>query len=471
MLVCLLAFFGAMFSVKLFGVKPGNFIFPKIMAADKKEEPSKEFGVIDYEKLIVRHPDFEQLKKYDMEISSLGPGPFDSKVLEGAYKELRKKLEKFHEGMKKNLVSERNRIQKDSRSEIEAIQKKSLAEAAIKQKEFLKFQSEIKRELDKKQRDPNRPLSKWEKDFKASVDKRSKDLRDLVGQQITAKRLELEKTSREKLMAEKKRLDSEIAAYEDSILNENKNRKLNLHLKIGVAKDNDERQKLQDELNKVLAEEEAKVSVKRKELGKSLTNLEAKMDAENGKKLTKFRARLDKDVGKQISKIRQEVANRMMKEKRKPGNLDPFIPKEIREKIEAKRKAIRVEMNALRAKTSAQIAQIEGRANARFEAMRNKFTKKLSDYQEELSREFEKKKKEIIEQHISVNQERKKAWDELKEARKRKYDRIIEDINRQIEPIAREKNVKIVLGKYIVNVDGVDLDELAEKAIGKLKSK
>jgi uncharacterized protein YukE len=161
----------------------------------------------------------------------------------------------------------------------------------------------------------------------------------------------------------------------------------------------------------------------------------------------------------------------MSKEGKKPGVTETtvHIPDGVRRQLEAKQKTIESEMMALQEDMKSKVSVIEGRSKQKFDAVREKFSKKLEAYQNQLANEFERKKKELLNKQMEANKEKKETWEKLKEARLRKYNEIIADINRQVETVAKENNVQVVIGTYTVNVSGEDLNEPATAAVKQLK--
>lgn len=470
-IVYLLLFAGSLFIVKVYHEPIGAFVLPKIMAMDKSkpEEPPKELGIVNYEKLITEHPEYGEIRKYDSEINSIAPDNFDPRKLKEVNEQLAKKFDKFRIEIEQQLKSEGEKIKTDSQKEAEALRAKSKVVADQKKAEYIKYTMELEKEYQKVRNDPNRPVSKWEQDFRKKVEDQTRDLRNLVEQQITAKKLELEKNTRERLLAEEKKLERAISEYEDSILKENRDKKINLQLQVSTAKDDEERQKIQEELGRINGEEEKKVSAKRKELTAEFQVLQDQERDKNNKILDAYKNKLEQDYIRQIKSVRDRVGSTMVKEKVQKEGQDALIPDDIRKKLAAKRNAIETEMRALEAQTNAAMSEIEARAKARFEAAKEMLNKKMITFRTQLSKEFEEKRKEMVDQQVSANKEKEKAWENLKKARDRKYNQMVEDINKQVETVAKEKNVKLVIGSYTVNIDGEDLNTPSLAAVRKLK--
>lgn len=470
-IVYLLLFAGSLFIVKVYSEPIGAFVFPRIMAMDKSkpEEPPKELGVVNYEKLIIEHPDYEEIRKYDSEINSIAPDNFDPKKLKEVNEQLAKKFDKFRIDIEKQLMAEGEKIKAESQREAEAVRAKSKLIADQKKAEFARYSAELEKEYKKVQDDPNRPVSKFEQDFRKKVESQTRDLRNLVEQQITAKKLELEKNTREKLIVEEKKLERTIAEYEDVIMKENRDKKVNLQLQISTAADDEERQMVQEELGKINREEEQKVSARRKEVNANFIVLQDQEKEKNNRILEAYKSKLEKDYVRQIQSVRNKVGNTMVKEKVKNEGADALIPENIRKKLAEKRSAIEADMRALEVQTNAGMKEIEDRAKVRFEAAKENLNKKMLTFRTQLSKEFEDKRKEMIEQQMSANKEKEKSWENLKKARDRKYRQILDDINKQVEAVAKEKNVKLVIGSYTVNIDGEDLNTPSLALLRKMK--
>ncbi|MCE1245934.1 MAG: hypothetical protein LWY06_04765 [Firmicutes bacterium] len=439
---------------------------------EKPEKPPNEFGIVEYGKLIQEHPDFETLKKYDEEISKLGPNPFDPTALKGVSDQLSDKMMKFHKEMEKGLLAERDRIMGEAKGEVEKLQKEFMAKANVKKAEFESYQAKMRGEYEKAQKDPNRPLSKWEKEFSTRVYNESRDLQELKERQIAAKRLEIEKKSQEKLLVKKRDLEAQVASFEDALSKENNVKKVNLQLKMQAAKDDEERQQYQDELNKLYSDEDSKIAAKRDELRKDFDALDSSERAANEKALSAYRNKLERDVDRQLQGVKDRVASKMAGEGKKPGSqgeVAVHVPDQVRKQLEDKQKAISSEMQALEQQMKGKVGEIEARSKQKFDAVREKFSKKMEEYQKQLASEFERKKKELVDKQMEANKEKKESWEKLKDARQRKYNEIIADINRQVETIAKDNNVTVVVGAYTVNINGSDLNDQALEAVKKIK--
>lgn len=448
-----------------------GFLETRVMAK-KKSEPPREVGIVDYDKLIKDHPDYDKLQRYDEEIARYGPNPFDPTMLKELNDELGKKMEKFSKDMTEKLKAEQAKLESQAKQESDTYRKQYETVAAKKMKEFSDFQDKLRQQYEKHQSDPNRPLSDFEKEYIRRVNQKTQDLRALKAQMIKAKELELTNKSRDKVQQETARLEKVIAAYEDEVLKGDQNEKINLQMQVQTAQDDEEREKFQTQLNALFKSEEDKVNARRAELNKELEGIRSGERKKIDQDMARYEAKLERDFAKQIAPIKDKVLAELRGEGKKPGSApaNPSIPKDIQDKLEAKRAQIQKEMRTLENEMKGKVNAILEQAKERFEASKKQFTKKLQAYHQELAKEFEEKKNEMVSQQMAANDQKKKAWEEMKEARNRKYKKMLEDINRQVEIVAKENNVKMVIGSYRVNIEGVDLNEQAMKAVRQLKS-
>ncbi len=456
---------GVLLVALLFGV----FLVSGCKEKKKKEEARRiKIGVVRYNELIHLHPDYKRLVEIDQEIMQIKPTVFDMGKLKQLNDDLAKKMQKYQKEMEEELRREQQAIQSETRRKVQALQDKLKAEFEKKRKDLLQYQAQLEKEYNTKQR-KEKTLTSWEKEFRRRVKEQSKDLVILKERQIAAKAMELQKKSQERLMAEKNRVEKILADYEDELRKENQNKKLDLRLKIQVAKDDEERRKLQQELEAIFTEEQQKVNARRQELLKNFKKIEEEEREKNQKILADYRKKLDADVSRQLNSIKKKVAMQMYKEGIKKGEGNPFVPKEMRQKLEARQKQMQKEMEALQAQVQAQIKEIENQARRNFEAKKNQIMKKLKAYHQELVQEFETKKKLMVKSLEESNAEKKKAVERLQKQREEIYKHIISDINKQVELVAKREGVDLVLGEYEANIKAVDLTDEAKAEMSKLK--
>ncbi|MFP4497211.1 MAG: hypothetical protein ACLFQV_03275 [Vulcanimicrobiota bacterium] len=437
---------------------------------EDKNEENLNVGVINYEELITYHPDYKKLEELDEEIMKISPDPLDEGKVKTINEELTRKMLSYQKEMEGKLAKERDQITKDSQAKIEAIHQK--LETAFKQKqvELQKYQQELEKKYSDKYDDSNRPLSEWEKKFQEKFTKSSKDLVMLKERQIAAKKLELEKQTSEKLRAYNNNFEKMLADYEDQIKKENQNRKLDLQLKLQVAKDDEERKQIEAQLTELFESEKQKIEEKRKVIVSEYQEHENKEIAKNNEIMDEYRKKLDKDVGIQLEQTKQKVIKELYEEGVKKGDQNPFVPKEIKEKLQARQKQVEKEMDELQASLTPKIKQIEQEAKAAFEARRKELVDKMNKYQKELSDEFESKKNKMIQELTIANTEKEKAMKNLMKQKDELYKKMIEDINSVVGEVATENNIDLVVGNYVTKVNAEDLTDPAREAVENLSS-
>ncbi len=428
-------------------------------------------AVVDYEKLLREHPDYSKLEKLNQEIYMIAPPDLDPERIKKIHSGLSDRLEKYKEQVEKTLEAERDRIQADSNARVKKLHDQVEAQFKEKQKDFEKYRDQLEKDYQTSSEDPDRPLTPYEKEFHQRLAKYSGDLIALKDRQVMAKDLELRKKSQAKLQAEENRLSKVLSDYEDELRKEHQNDKLNLQLKMQVAKDDQEREELQKQLSAIFEEEQKLVTAKRKELADEFAKLEDAETASNKKALDEYRKTLEKDVNSQLSDVQKKVAQELQQEGLSRGDDAPHVPRELRDKLEARHKQLTREMEQLEDKIKPQIRQIEKEAEEQFNRRKDQLIKQLQEYQKALDTEFQEKSKVIVGELETATLEAQKTRDKLIAQRKNLIERMSEEINQEVAKVAREENLGLVLGEYEVNLNARDISDLAQPAVRNISRK
>jgi hypothetical protein len=443
------------------------FFFHHEESGGQKEEQTETFGVIDYDVLMKEHPAYNDLIDLEKKIMSIDPDPIDAAEMERIGSDLGKKMDLYQQQLEEMLEKERNQLFEETTKKIKELQEKLNTEYEKRKQALFEYREALEKEYGPGE--SSKPLTDFEKKFTTRMQAKSRDLLILKERQIAARRLELAKKSQEKLLARKESIETSTIEFEEKLRAQNQNMKLELQLKLQVAKSDEEREKIQSQLESLFDEEQKKVDEFRKVMIADFTKLENEELEKNEALLKKIEANVDADVEKQIDKIRKEVADEMVKEGLLAVEDENLIPREIKDRLEARQKQVEQEMKQLQEEVNRQISELEKQSQAEFEQRKTMIIKKLESYQAGLAQEYDRKRNELIREMESANTEKSQARKELLERRQKLSDRMIQEINEKVQEIAMQKKIDIVLGMSETNLNAIDLTEESKAAVRKIK--
>ncbi|MHB2018487.1 MAG: hypothetical protein ACYCW6_16195 [Candidatus Xenobia bacterium] len=424
-----------------------------------------KFAVVDFQKLIKAHHDYKNLSVLDNEISRLqtdldGPGGPSAGQKDAVMRELKR----AHDSLMGQFQAEVDVANR--KMEGESAQMQATLEDMAK-----RMSTEIKSQVGELPKGPSQPqisheLSSKRTELTAQMQSYYNDLQ-LVGQrQVAARRLELERQADIKLAALKADLDKQLNESDQAELSQNQQIKVNLELQKIDAKTDDDRAKLDQQIQALKQDEADKHQAKARELDAQYQAARRTESAKVQSQLKDYQAKLSADAKAQVTKEQFRLLL---------GAGVP-MPAEVQHQ------------NAAASKDIAHIKQEQAQFKSQFEAKKNELeaqiksdaaaTKaQLSARQEYYKREWDKTQKQIIAKfqtgmgHLSKEETEhrehlKQELADLKAQRKRLYDSMEADLKSEVATLARKDGYPIVLGYYVVNTKCEDLTNKVLKEMG-----
>lgn len=420
-------------------------------AQDGAQEPL-EVGVVDFDSLIRAHKDYEKLQQLDEQLQLLKQEleflPAEDR--KGKVDVARKKMEAEVVKARKELEAEYKRINSD-------MQGLSASMAGQLEAEGRSLSDHYKGVLEQQLRRVQPQQIELRGNAEAKMKSFMQDLAVVREQRLTARRLEIEKSTQARLEAERARVDSELAAYETELMRQNQQRKLNIQLQLQTASDPEQEAKLQEELSALSDEEASKKDAKRNELF-------AALDAMREKE----KAGMDAELGSYQNKLNAEVQQKMAEERARLAGLPaqaPAAPPDVQAKVEQIKATINAELSARKAQMQATMEARSAEARERLKKKQKEIEKRLASLSTQLKQMVEdsadqvsdvtKKKMEDVEAQVK----------ELEGQRKELYDKMLADLSTIVGEVAEKQDVPAVIGKFVVNLHCKDLTDLSMVAV------
>jgi len=436
-------------------------------------------AVVDYQSLLKNHPEFEMLKQLDEQLASLKEDRDLAPLMDqkDARRQLIDKMQKEVEKAKAEMEAEKSRLEGEMAGLSASLQ--GAMEAELNRVKG-GYDSEIEALVDKyrKKMAPPTPASRPDAAVSdsapVSVSQYQEGLLLVRQRNLTARRLELEKSIRGEIEAERARFDQQMAATEDQIAGKYQEEKLNLQLKLQVTQDEAEQQKLQDRLSAISEEISSQKSARRAELEAGFSEFRNKKNAEFESQLASYKSRLDEEVA---SKVRGWRPPERPPQQPKPQQPAPAQgpPPAMQKEIEAKIAQARADINA---KMAAKKAELEGAMQAKAAQARDQIMakqaevqKRLKETEEELKALFEEKKKTLSAKTKQKVAALDKQIEKVQKERDALYDRMIADINKVVAGVAEKKEVPMVIGQVIYNRTCQDLTDFSMVGVKQLGSR
>lgn len=445
-----------------------------LQAQDKSASVSQQLGgtlgVVDYSNLIKAHPDYERLQQFDQQLDGLKAEIDSIPMLErnttmrAAQERFRKEYEKAEAEMEAEqaaIKAEMDGMQASMKSKLEA-------QAAAGQREIQdKLEAYIKKHAPEmaaqNDQQPDTPT------IMPGGDEARRNLMLLAQRKKEAIRLEQEKAHREQVEAERARIDSEIAAYEDQVMKSHQQEKLNLQLKVQVAKDEAEQAELQDQLEAISDDEERLKDAKRAELEGQFKAFRSESDAKQSAEVKSKQAAVDQEVLARIGQLPASSGAPAPRPTSRPKQ--PEITPEMKALIAKEEARLRAEMEASAEEARRKMEAEQGIAVARLKAKQQELKVRMEKVHAELEKVVKANSTEGLSEATKAKVAMKQAqYDKLKSQREELYDKMVADLKGDIGRVARDKKIDIVLGSYLENRSCTDLTDYAMVAI-KTKSR
>ncbi len=419
------------------------------------EAPGAEdlhLGVVDFDSLLRAHPDHEKLQQLDQQVEVLQqeltflPMSDQRRVVDESRQRMQAEVEKA----RKELEAEYARINREMQGLGEAMRSQLQSEGRQLQAHYQGVIEQRTRQL--------RPAEvELRGDTKARMEAFLGDLSAVRTQRVMARRLELEKQFQQKLEGERARVESELAAYEDQIMRENQQKKLNLQLQLQTVTEAEEEAEIQQQIAAMGDQEQTLKDARRSELFARLEQVREKEHSALEAQLDSFEAALNAEVQQKAAAERNRLAGL-------PTQAPAAAP-DVQRQIDGIRATITAEMESRQAQMQAAMQARSAEARKRLERKQAEVEKRLADLQSQLKELVEKSADEVSEETQSKMDDVKTRLEALQAERKALYDKMLAELSETVGEVARKQNVPSVIGRFIVNLDCIDLTDLAMVAV------
>ena len=413
-------------------------------------------GVVEADKLLVKHPMWKELTALQGQIEQLKA------------EMSRENIPDFIRNQLDGLEKEKMEAQTQLSKEVEEISRRIRDEQMRAEDQLIKEHEEISGKLEEIYKkagsqiyepDDLKMLSAGESDFNRQLQSFAQDIYYVKDRQLSARKLQLEKELNSIIEERKNLLDAELSQYEHEVMLQDQDKKLNLMLKIQVAKDDEEQQQIRQQLMDLEKADNEKKEGKRVEQEKKLQEFinseKAKVDVE----LKKYDARLTADISRQIN----EKKNKMLKQLGK--NPNEVMQKELDKRIEqnadlkAEKNKLEKEFEDKKAalasrllkKQETAVAELKTRQLALETSLKDEETrilKLINDYQEKQQVQADK-----------MLTERKKKVEELDEKARKMHLSMVDDLKKTVNEVAAKEHIDVVVTGFIYNKDCKDLTD------------
>lgn len=438
-----------------------------------------KFAVVDLQSLLKNHPEFENLKQIDEQLHDLREEKELIPILgaKGARDKFYGKMEEQVKKAKAEMEAEKAQVEAEMAGLAASLQGAMNAELKRVQGDY---DGQIQALIDKyRKKNAPPPQSQPEavappstRPAAASVDQYREGLLLVRQRNLTAKKLELEKSIRSEIEAERGRFDQQMAATEDQIAGQYQEEKLNLQLKLQVTQDEAEQQKLQDRLGVISEEISSKKAARRAELEASFDAFRDGKNKEFAAQMASYTNQINSEVARQVDGWRppeRQQAPQQPKPQQPQAPMAP--PKEIEEKIAQARADIKGKMAAKEAELRGAMEAKSQEARARLMAKQKEIQARLEAYQEELKELFEQSKKNLDAKSKEKMAAIDKQIEKVQKERDALYDRMVADINKVVAGVAEKKDVPMVLGQVVYNRTCEDLTDFSMVGVKQLGSR
>ncbi|MDQ7824795.1 MAG: hypothetical protein RDV48_18500 [Candidatus Eremiobacteraeota bacterium] len=416
---------------------------------------SQKVGVVDFGKLLKAHQDWKKLDGIDKQIADIeqkmnnAPSGMQKLGLEQA-----ERLKKAQIQAEAELKQEISGITSSLEKQKAAFEAQMAGEVKKIQEEMSKLKAQAKNAQGQTPPEQIKPYSEQMKDF-------SRDLIILRDRQVAAKRLELQKKAKEKIDADKGRLESELSSYEQQLARENQQEKLNIQLKLQVNQNDEEHQHLKEELAKISDEESRLKEKKKNEIAAEMDKLgNVEMDKID-KEVLAYKAKIDQDISAQLSRKQVQLG----------GGKEPIVASnpalsEYQRKGMELTKAFQAKQKEMEAK----LLSANEDSRRKLEEKKRTLESQLKTLEKSVMKEVLQNRDKLAKTEMERMERSRLQIEKLQRERGKLYSAMESDIKDEVALLARKERVPFVVGMYIVNVEGTDLTDKALEMMKKAQA-
>lgn len=409
-----------------------SFIFVGCTDNKKKDEIEQKplkIAVVDVEKVIKKHSDWDKLDRIEKKISEIS-----DEMRKGSGDSLNK--------LGASQAKKMEEAQKKARAELEAELKQVQASLdAQKRKMEAQFESDLAAA-----KNAAKNMSRNAPTPSTTAVNLTGDMLVLRDRQISAKRLALQKQAKENIDREKTRLDNELLAYEQQISKENQSQRLNIQLKLQLDVAEEEKKALQDELMAINEEEFKLKEVKKQEIASQLEAISSREFKAVDDGVAAYKKQLDSDIRKQVcygSPSKEEASQLQAK------------ANEIQRNLAQKQKDMEAKM-----------ASAGAEANRRLNQKKAQIEKRLENLGASLNKEMKESRDAIIKSDMEKLERLRSDYASLMSEKNNLRDVMLEDIKVAVKKVLEEEKIDVVFLSYIANISAEDI---TDKTISELK--
>jgi hypothetical protein len=423
------------------------------------EELRKQIAVVEAERLLQQHPEYENLRKLEEQIRTLEAEveSIPMKSIQGQQKIQQNRFAKALQEAKAEMEAEKNAVTAELDGLARAMQTQMSSEMlALK----VKLDGDLQRKMEevRKKHGVAAPADQGMDNLKEY----GENLRLVASRNVTARRLELEKASQAELAAERSRLDQQLAAYEDEVTMKYQEEKLNLQLKMQNSPSEEVEKTTRERLNQIDDEIAAVKAEKHKEHDAAMESFRQKKQAEFDGAFSKYEAQ-----------VRAEVADKVRAKQAEMGHhAPPPLPAqaEVRKEIEAAQRTMEGEMAAKRAQLEGAMKSKQAEAQARLQAKSRQIEESLKRLEADIKQELGKRRDFLDKATQAKLAQAEKNLEKARADRKQVYDKMLSDVGQVVGKVAEKQQVPYVIGRFLYAdkelADLTDLSMVEVKQIG-----
>lgn len=423
-----------------------------------------QLAVVDYKVLISAHPDYDKLKQVDERIDLLQQEKImaESRARELIYSKAGEDMASAIKEGQAELEAEKAAIDR----ELGAL---SSALGAQLEREMGNLQSAYERELEDKLKPYKNqaPAAVTPPPVQQQVTEYQQNLALVRERNLAAKRLELEKKVNGEMQAERARLDSQLAAYEDELSSKYQTEKLNLQLKVQNASSEEERTAAEARLTEISEELAAAKEARRAEIEGGFAGFRSERQNWVEQELASYKKTLDVEFASKMSG--QVAAATKVTPAATKAEPPPQQAAEIKAKIAQIESSMQAEFARKKASLKARMEAETAEARERLMAKQKEVTEKIRAAEEEIKARIDKEMANLADEDKAELKEVEKQIEEAQKQRDELYDLMKEELNKEVATVAEKKNAPMVIGYFVVNRNCSDLTDSAMVAVKQIE--
>ncbi len=431
-----------------------------VSAEDKagNDEERLSIGVVDYESLRKQHRDYESLQQLDEQIRLL-----EEELQFLPLEDQRRVVNTSQNKMRDEVAKAQKEVQREYDSINREMAGLSASMSAQLEREGRELQEHYRHVLEERLKALVPQQDEAPADAKKQLDNYLRDMAQVREQRLVGKRLELERQMANKLEIERSRSDEILASYDNEVMKSNQEKRVNLQLQLQTVENPEEEAKIQEELRNLGDEEAAKKEAKSEELR-----------AEFEKMATEEKQRVEQELAAYEQRMNEEAQAKFEQERNKIlKGIQPVDVEANRRLAQAQIDEVR---NLVNAEMKAKQDEMQATMQKRSQEARAKLEKKQADVEKRL-RKLQDQLNDLVQKtYANVSDDTRKKMDdvqakidELKKQREDMDTAIRNDLSQIVAGVAQKQNIDTVVGSYIVNIDCIDLTDLAMVALKQAK--